>query len=101
MKNPKGQEVRWVLEEDMLAWAKEKMSPENFAEFEARRKELRERHKPKPREIPVRNSEGRIVSSVAVEHSCHVAMPAEMITDPWTGQPRVFKEEEKKKYCLE
>jgi hypothetical protein len=100
MKNAKGQEVQWVLEEDMLAYAKEKWPPEKYAEFEAWYKQYREEHKPKPREISVKDSEGRIVSSVTVEHSCHVEMPMEMITDPWTGQPRVFTEEEKAKYRL-
>jgi hypothetical protein len=35
MKNAKGQEVRWVLEEDMLAYLKETQTPEKYAEFEA------------------------------------------------------------------
>ena len=86
MKNAKGEEIRWVTEEDFLAYAKEKLSPEKYAELEAQQKELRERHKPKPIEVPVKDSEGRIVSSVTVEHSCRLAMPIEMITDPWTGK---------------
>jgi len=35
MKNEKGQEIRWVQEEDMLAWLKETQTPEKYAEFEA------------------------------------------------------------------
>jgi hypothetical protein len=99
MKNGYGQEVHWVLEKDFYAFAKEKLSPEKYAELEARHKELRERHKPKPREVPVKDSEGRI-GSVTVEYSCHMPIPAEMITDPWTGQPRVFTEEEKAEHDL-
>ena len=100
MKNGYGQEIRWVIEQDFFAYAKEKLSPEKYAELEARHKRLLEEHKPKRREIPVKDLEGEIVSSVTLEHSCHVAIPAEMITDPWTGQPRVFTEEEKAKYDL-
>lgn len=67
--------------------------------IEARHKE-RERLKPKPIETPVKDSEGRIVSSITVWHSVHASMPAEMITDPWTGQPKVFTEEEKAEFEL-
>jgi hypothetical protein len=100
MKNGYGQEVRWVLEKDMLAYLKETQTPEKYAEIEAWLKRFHEEHKPRPREIPVKDSEGRIVSSVTVENSCDAVMPAEMITDPWTGQPRVFTEEEKAEYDL-
>ena len=40
MKNAKGQEIRWVLEKDMLAFLKETQTPEKYAEIEARHKEL-------------------------------------------------------------
>jgi len=100
MKNGYGEEVRWVTEGDFLAYAKEKLSSDKYAELEARHKRFSEEHKPKRSEIPVNDSEGRIVSSATVGHSCLVAMPAEMITDPWTGQPKVFTEEEKAKYEL-
>jgi hypothetical protein len=47
------------------------------------------------------DSEGRVVGFAGpVMHSCHVEMPAEMITDPWTGQPKVFTEEEKAEFDL-
>ena len=42
MKNAKGQEVQWVLDEDWLAYSKETMSPEKYAEFEAFLKRFRE-----------------------------------------------------------
>ena len=42
MKNAKGQEIRWVLEKDMLAWLKETQTPEKYAEIEAWHKELGE-----------------------------------------------------------
>jgi hypothetical protein len=100
MKNAKGQEVQWVLEEDMLAYAKEKWPPEKYAEYEAFLKRFHEEHKPKPREVPVKDSEGRTVSSVTLEHYCSVDMPIEMITDPWTGKPKVFTEEERVKFEL-
>jgi hypothetical protein len=100
MKNGYGQEVRWVLEKDMLAYLKETQTPEKYAEIEAWHKRFHEEHKPKPVEIPVRDSEGRIVSSVTVQTSGHSMIPAEMITDPWTGQPKVFTEEEKAEYDL-
>jgi len=88
VKNAKGQEIRWVLEEDFFAHAKETMSPEKYAEIEARYKDWCERHRPKPTVV----GESTLTS--------HVVVPAEMITDPGTGQPRVFTEEEKKKYVL-
>ena len=171
MKNGYGQEVRWVLEEDMLAWLKETQTPEKYAEIEARHKEPREQIREGSAALQAKNapqttvrvrlesgqivvanakkliwpteedfcakakeglspeelarmkeayrqmreqyekgnkpisittdSEGRVVGWAGpVTHSCHVAMPAEMITDPWTGQPRVFTEEEKAKFDL-
>ena len=81
MKNAKGQEVQWVIPEDMLAWAKEKMSPENFAKIEAHLKPYFEEPKPKPPGL-----HARLVQS------------SEIFTDPWTGGPKVFTEEEKAKY---
>src|SRR5215471_15551418 len=168
MKNGYGQEVQWVIAEDFWAYAKETMSPEKYAEMEARHKELceqiRERSaalQPKNTQTTVRvrfesgqivvdngkkliwpteedfcakakealspeelawkkeayrrmreqydkgnkpisiitDSEGCVVGFAGpIMHSCSVAIPAEMITDPWTGQPRVFTAEEKAKY---
>jgi hypothetical protein len=167
MKNGYGQEVRWVLEEDMLAYLKETQTPEKYAEMEARLKELQEqtreqiaalrakigrpavrmrnggdpknviwptvdeycaqaKEKVSPEELESKkafyrkmreqaekgtdpsaevvitstDSEGRVTSAIMLTHSCHAQMPMEMITDPWTGQPRVFTEEEKAKYRL-
>src|SRR5215470_3080639 len=87
MKNGYGQEVRWVLAEDWFAWAKEKF-PEKHAEIEAWYKRVLEKRKPEPT-VPGKLTEG-----------CHAVIPAEMITDPWTGQPKVFTEEEKAKFEL-
>ena len=88
MKNGYGHEVRWVLPEDWFAWAKEKLSPERYAEIEAWYKNRREQHKPKATVIGEVTSTSRAV------------VPAEMITDPWTEQPKVFTEEEKAKFEL-
>jgi len=88
VKNKKGQEVRWVIEEDCFAHAKQTMSPEKYAELEARYTDWCEQHRPKP--IVVGNA----------TLTSHVVMSAEQFTDPWTGQPRVFTAEEKKKYGL-
>ena len=87
MKNGYGQEVRWVLAEDWFAWAKEKF-PEKHAEIEAWYKRVLEKRKPEP------------TVSGKVTEEAHVPIPAEMITDPWTGQPRVFTEEERVEYDL-
>ena len=171
MKNGYGQEVRWVLEEDMLAWLKETQTPEKYAELEARHKELREQIRERSAALQAKNapemtvrvrlesgqivvdnakkliwpteeefcanakeglspeelarmkegyrkmreqyergnkpisiitdSEGCVVGWAGpVTHSCHVAMPIEMITDPWTGKPKVFTEEERAEYDL-
>jgi hypothetical protein len=174
MKNAKGQEVRWVLEEDMLAWLKETQTPEKYAEIEARHKELREQReqirerfealRPKNTQTTVRvrlesgqivvdnakkliwpteeefcaqakeglspevlawkkeayrrmreqyekgnkpisittDSEGCVVGFAGPLHAeLHAAMPPlEMITDPWTGQPKVFTAEERANYDL-
>ena len=171
MKNGYGQEVRWVLENDMLAYLKETLTPEKYAEYEARHRELRERNRERAEALQAKNappmtvrvrlesgqividndkkliwpteedfcakaeeelspellawkkeayrrmreqyekgnkpisittdSEGRVVSWAGpVEHSSHVSMPAEMISDPWTGQPKVFTEEERAEYDL-
>jgi len=74
MKN--GQEVRWVLAEDWFAWAKEQLPAEKHAEIEAWYKRALEKRKPEPT-VP-----GKVTEEV------HVPIPAEMITDPWSGQPR-------------
>ena len=101
MKKEKGQEIRNVLPEDWLAWAKEKLPPEEYAEIEAQIKRFYQEHKPEtPQTIPVTDSEGRVVTSVAEQHSVGFMYPADWFTDPWTGKPRVFTEEEKKKYGL-
>src|SRR5262245_46876339 len=85
MKNGYGQEIRWVLAEDWFAWAKEKF-PEKHAEIEAWYTRVREKQKP------------RVIGEVT--SGCRAVVPAEMITDPWTGQPRVFTAEERAKYDL-
>jgi hypothetical protein len=171
MKNEYGQEVRWVLEKDMLAYLKETQTPEKYAEIEARHKELREQIRERSAALQAKNappttgrvrlesgqivvdnakkliwpteedfcaqakeglspeelarrkeayrqtreqyekgnkaisittdSEGRVVGWAGpLTVSSHIAMPIEMITDPWTGQPRVFTEEEKAEYDL-
>jgi len=61
MKNGYGQEVRWVLEEDLLAYAKEKWPPEMYAQLEARHKELHERRKARPRLRPSRIRKGELL----------------------------------------
>jgi hypothetical protein len=91
MKNAKGQEVRWVTEEDFFAYAKEKLSPEKYAEMEARHKAMRERHKAQTT---------KVVGGATFTSTCHMVIPAEMITDPWTGQPKVFTEQERAEYNL-
>ena len=94
MKNGYGQEIRWVIEEDFFAHAKETMSPEKYAEIEARHKRLREEHK----ELLERYKPKAPVGNATL--TSHVVMSAEQFTNPWTGGPRVFTEEEKKKYGL-
>jgi hypothetical protein len=100
MKNAKGQEIRWVLADDFLAYAKEKYSPEKFAEIEAPYKDYCERHKAKSVTVTRKDSEGRVVGSVTHTPRVHAIYRKDHFTDPWTGDVRVFTEEEKKKYGL-
>jgi hypothetical protein len=93
MKNKKGQEIRWVLEEDFLAHAKQTMPPEKYAEIEARHKRLREENEQLRERYKAKVPFGVTVTSRAV-------IPIEMITDPRTGQPKVFTEEERAKFEL-
>ena len=69
MKNAKGQEVRWVIPEDMLAYAKEHMSPEKFAEFEASYKQALEQQRKLSEELRAKNTQ----TSVRVEDGQIVA----------------------------
>jgi len=94
MKNGYGQEVRWVLKEDWFAHAKETMSPEKYAEIEARYKRLLEEQK----ELVERYKPRALVGGATF--TSRAVIPAEMITDPRTGQPRVFTQEEKANYEL-
>ena len=101
MKNAKGQEVRWVIAEDLLAWAKETQTPEKYAEIKANYKRFCDEHKPKPPEIQIiQDSQGRVVAMAALTHRVVPVFSAEEFTDPWTGRPRVFTQEEKKKYGI-
>lgn len=56
MKNGYGQEVRWVLEKDMLVWLKETQTPEKYAELEARHKELREQIRERSAALQAKNA---------------------------------------------
>jgi hypothetical protein len=74
----------------MLAWAKEKMSPENLAEMEARHEELRKR-RAAAREKDTRrtwfvNPDGEVVGKTELTRSVRPAVLPEF-TNPWTGKP--------------
>jgi DNA-binding GntR family transcriptional regulator len=51
-----GQEIRWVLEKDMLAYLKETQTPEKYAEFEDRHKELHERIRERSAALQAKNA---------------------------------------------
>src|SRR5215472_19132955 len=57
MKNGYGQEVQWVIAEDFWAYAKETMSPEKYAEMEARHKELCEQIRERSAALQPKNTQ--------------------------------------------
>jgi hypothetical protein len=93
--------VIWPTVEEYCAKAKEAgVSPEDLEKMKAHHKEMLEAVKNGTAEVEIlsTDSEGRVTS--ACMSSMRHVYPADWFTDPWTGKPRVFTEEEKKKYGL-
>jgi hypothetical protein len=93
--------VIWPTVEEYCAEAKEAgVSPEDLEKMKAHHKEMLEAVKNGTAEIEIlsTDSEGRVTAAGMT--SSRVVMRSEQFTDPWTGKPRVFTDEEKKKYGL-
>jgi hypothetical protein len=93
--------VIWPTVDEYVAHAKEAgVSPEDLEKLKATHKEMLEAVEKGTAEVEIlsTDSEGRVTA--AFMHSARPVYPADWFTDPWTGKPRVFTEEEKKKYGL-
>jgi len=93
----------WPTEEEFCAKAKEVLSPEKLPQIKETYRQTREHYEKGDKDISIiTDSEGRVTGWAGpVTHSVRPVFPAEMITDPWTGRPRVFTEEERKKQGIE
>jgi hypothetical protein len=75
MKNAKGQEIRYLTEEDFCAWAKQTLSPEKYAEIAARYKDWCEQAAPKLARTNVHVDGGRVFGMITLTHHCHPSVP--------------------------
>ena len=96
--------VIWPTEDEYCARAKETLSPEELEQMKARYREMREQAEKGTKDAEVEiistDSEGRVTSAIMLTHELRQVYPADWFTDPWTGKPRVFTEEEKAKYGI-